>query len=140
MAMYDVYGPTSREIGEDFRKAAGEGQRYLVLLTETLADPMLVTDIYYTRAVASAEDIPQLIRDEQQKRSYGTVHLSGIFDLSGQYEAQAANSYDQQLRTHLPASVQNTLAADARARQKLQEQQEWARRPWYERLFIARPL
>ncbi len=140
MAMLDEYGPTAAEMRESFDKAAKAGARYMLSMSETLSDPMQVTIYHYTDTVASEADILPLVQQRNEKAFYARVSLTGIFDLSRDYDAQKKISGEEQIKTILSANTQAGLLAMHKAAKLQEDLREWAARPWYERIFVSKPF
>ena len=152
MAMLDVYGPTTAEIRAAFHKAAGEGQKYLLMLEESTNDVMLVTIHGFTRPVADQSAIVPLLRDlNKECYLWGDTRLKGVFDLAKSFDAQIGQPYADGLKNNLSSGVQAELVAYGqemrlKRAQKEQEmglkraQKEWDRQPWLSRLFSSRPV
>ena len=139
MAMLDEFGPSAAEMREAFDKAAKSGARYMLSVATVLSDPMLVTIFHSTASVASEDEIVPLLKAQNEKKSYGRVNLTGVFDLKRDYEPQKYNG-EQQIKTLLSPATQSGLQALNKALKLREDQQEWARRPWYERIFVSKPV
>lgn len=134
MAMWDHYGPSKDDIRNAFNKAAADGQKYLLLLSESTNDEMLITTHDYTRPVADQSEIVPLLRALNEKcRSWGgDVRLSAVYDLSKDFDQ--ASAMDK-----LSPQTQRELAAYGEEIRIHRAQREWDRKPWLERLFTNRP-
>lgn len=140
MAMLDHFGPTREDIRAAFNKAAAEGNKYLLMLSESTNDEMLITIHDYTRPVADQSAIVPLLRNLNEKcYAWGDVRLTGVFDLSKNFEAQIGRPYAEGLKETLSPQVQGDMVAYDRAVQLQRAQKEWDRKPWLVRLFSARP-
>lgn len=139
MAFYFENGPSSADIAASFAENAAKGRKYMLIVDETISDPMAVHSFLFTHAIDSqAEILPLIKKLEGRSVVDAAVSLTGIFDLSRDYESQARQSYSQ-LDTVLDPAVKKELDAKTAARQLKAAQAEWDAQPILWQLFNKRP-
>ncbi|MGZ9109468.1 MAG: hypothetical protein ACXW4B_11695 [Micavibrio sp.] len=140
MAMLDYFGPTREDMRAAFNTAAAEGNKYLLMLSKSMNDEMVLTVHDFTRPVADQSDIvPLLKKMNEECYSWEELRLTGIFDLSKNFDAQIGRPYADGLKETLTPQVKNELSSYDRAVQLQRAQKEWDRKPWLVRLFSHRP-
>ncbi len=144
-----TFWKSKKEIRKDFKRAAESGAGYLLLLTDALEDYHCSSEREYTSSVADTSEIVPLLRKEQEANPNSIVSLSGVYDLSEKFKEQHSLSKREQI-AKLPVAIQMDLAHYQNRVNELTKhyeekknlaraQQEWAWRPWYQRLVIAKP-
>lgn len=140
MAMLDEFGPSSAEMRETFERAAKTGPGFMLLISEILDDPMLVTIYNTTACVSSDAEILPLLKRQATATCYGDIRLAGVFDLTKSYNDQINQPLEHQIKTLLSAGTRDGIKAMEDARHLKYAYQEWANLPWYERLFKPKPV
>lgn len=139
MAMFEICGPTPSELREAFDRAAQGGWRYLLRVATTFDDPDLVMTFETTDCVTNELDILTQLKEKHIATRYADTRLAGVFDLTRDYDAQAAVPGEQQIKNILSPAAQAGLMTLDKEMKREQAQRAWAARPFYERLFVSKP-
>lgn len=138
MAMLKEYGPDRAEIGEHFIRAAKSGQRYMLVVSTVLDDPDQVTLYHALDCVKDEKDILPLLEERGKAMPDAGIRLTGIFDLTRDYDGQAGKAGWYQLQETLSRATLSRLASMDAATQRQRDQRIRAGFPWYKRIFFAR--
>ncbi len=137
MAFYWAYGPDQKELSQIFQQHAAAGKKYMLLVSETLDDPMAVHEFTHTRAIHDQAEILPLLDDLQNRSFAGKFRLAGIFDLARDYDSQQNKSFAQ-LETLLNPAIRKVLTQREDSARLKARQQEWDQSPFFTRLFSSR--
>lgn len=111
MAMLDEYGPTSSEMRDTFERAATAGPGFMLLISETLDDPLQVTIYHTTACVSSDAEILPLLRQKIRSTSYSEFRLTALYDLTKDYNDQRGQPLENQIKTLLSEETRAGIQA-----------------------------